>query len=85
MTIFASGPDGARARVAPLFDALGRRTVWVGPAGAGSRLKVVNNTWLAFETEAIAASLALARRLRLETGAVVDALGGSSRGRRRRA
>jgi 3-hydroxyisobutyrate dehydrogenase len=36
----------------------------------------VNNTWLAFATEAVAASVALARRLGLETGTVTDALGG---------
>ncbi|HMG30849.1 MAG TPA: NAD(P)-dependent oxidoreductase [Jiangellaceae bacterium] len=77
LTIFASGPDEARPRVAPLFDALGQRTIWVGAVGAGSRLKVVNNTWLAFATEAVATSLALARRLGLETQTVVDALGGS--------
>ena len=77
LTIFASGPDQARARVAPLFDALGRRTIWVGAAGAGSRLKIVNNTWLAFENEAVAASMALARRLGLETETVVRALGDS--------
>src|SRR5215203_4648465 len=46
LTIFASGPDTARQRVARLFDALGQRTFWAGPVGAGSRLKVVNNTWL---------------------------------------
>ena len=77
LTILASGPDGARSRVAPLFDALGQRTIWVGAVGAGSRLKVVNNTWLAFATEAVATSVALARRLGLETETVVDALGGS--------
>jgi 3-hydroxyisobutyrate dehydrogenase len=76
LTIFASGPDEARARLGPLFDALGQRTIWVGAVGAGSRLKVVNNTWLAFGTEAVAASVALARRLGLETDTVVDALGG---------
>src|SRR5712692_9306611 len=76
LTIFASGPDGARARVAPLFDALGQRTIWVGEAGAGSRLKLVNNTWLAFAAEAVATSVALAHRLGLETETVVDALGG---------
>ena len=76
LTIFASGPDDARPRVAPLFDALGQRTIWLGPVGTGSRLKVVNNTWLAFATEAVAASVALARRLGLETDKVVDALGG---------
>jgi 3-hydroxyisobutyrate dehydrogenase len=76
LTIFASGPDDARGRVTPLFDALGQRTIWVGPVGNGTRLKVVNNTWLAFAAEAVAASVALARRLGLETATVVDALGG---------
>ena len=76
LTIFASGPDEARPRVAPLFDALGQRTIWAGEAGAGTRLKLVNNTWLAFAAEAVATSVALARRLGLETGTVADALGG---------
>ena len=76
LTIFASGPDEARSRVNPLFDALGQRTVWVGAVGTGTRLKVVNNTWLAFTSEAIATSVALARRLGLETETVIDALGG---------
>jgi 3-hydroxyisobutyrate dehydrogenase len=78
LTIFASGPEEARSRVTPLFDALGQRTIWVGAVGDGSRLKLVNNTWLAFETEAVAASVALARRLGLETEKVVDALAGST-------
>ena len=76
LTIFASGPGEARARVAPLFNALGQRTIWVGEAGAGTRLKLVNNAWLAFAAEAVATSVALARRLGLETETVVDALDG---------
>jgi 3-hydroxyisobutyrate dehydrogenase len=75
LIIFASGPDEARPRVAPLFDALGQRTLWVGPAGAGTRLKLVNNTWLAFTNEAVAASVALARRLGLDVGTVAEAIG----------
>ncbi len=77
LTIFASGPGEARPRVTPLFDALGQRTIWVGEAGAGTRLKLVANTWLAFENEAVAASVALARRLGLTTQTVLDALGGA--------
>jgi 3-hydroxyisobutyrate dehydrogenase len=76
LTIFASGPDKARERVAPLFDALGHRTIWVGAVGAGTRLKLVNNTWLAFAAEGLATSVALARRLGLSTETLVDALGG---------
>jgi 3-hydroxyisobutyrate dehydrogenase len=75
LTIFASGPDDARPRVAPLFDALGQRTVWVGAFGAGSRLKLVNNTLLAFTAEGLAASIALAHGLGLDTDTVIDALG----------
>ena len=78
LTIFASGSDEARARVTPLFDALGQRTVWVGPVGSGTRLKLVNNTWLAFGAEAVDASVALAHQLGLETATVADALGGGT-------
>jgi 3-hydroxyisobutyrate dehydrogenase len=75
LIIFASGPDDARSRVAPLFDALGQRAIWVGAAGAGTRLKLVNNTWLAFAAEAVAASVALSRRLGLDIGTVAEAIG----------
>jgi 3-hydroxyisobutyrate dehydrogenase len=77
LTIFASGPGEVRLRVAPLFGALGQRTIWVGETGAGTRLKLVNNTWLAFANEAVSASVALAHQLGLATGTVVDALGGA--------
>jgi 3-hydroxyisobutyrate dehydrogenase len=74
LTIFASGPDDARARVTPLFNALGQRTVWVGQLGNGSRMKLVNNTLLAFKAEGLAAAIALGDRLGLDTRAMVDAL-----------
>jgi 3-hydroxyisobutyrate dehydrogenase len=78
LIIFASGPGKARTRVTPLFDALGQRTIWVGTVGTGTRLKLVNNTWLAFVADAVATSVALAHRLGIETQVVVDALHGSS-------
>jgi 3-hydroxyisobutyrate dehydrogenase len=74
LTIFASGPDDARPRVTPLFEALGQRTIWVGPVGAGSSLKLVNNTLLAFTAEGLASSIALAHRLGLDTATVIEAL-----------
>ena len=77
LTIFASGPDEARSRLDPLFDALSQRTIWVGPVGTGSRLKLVANAWLALAAEAVNTSVALARRLGLETGTVENALSGS--------
>jgi len=71
--LFRAGPLARH----PLFDALGQRTIWVGPVGAGSRLKLVNNTWVAFAAEAAASSVALAHRLGLDTETVMDALAGS--------
>ena len=77
LTIFASGPDEARPRLVPLFEALGQRTFWVGPVGAGSRLKLVANAWLALAAEAVNTSLALAVRLGLEAETVMNGLHGS--------
>ena len=77
LTIFASGPGEAHSRLDPLFDALGQRTIWVGPVGAGSRLKLVANSWLALAAEAVNTSVALARRLGLEAETVANALGGN--------
>ena len=81
LTIFAAGPGPGAPAGRSLFGALGQRTIWVGEAGAGTRAKLVNNTWLAFANEAVAASIALARPLGLEAGTVVDALGGCPPGR----
>ncbi len=71
LLIFASGPDDARSRVAPVFDAIGQRTLWLGPAGYGSRMKLVNNVLLAFTAEGVANSFALAHRLGLDSASVI--------------
>lgn len=76
LLIFASGRDEARPLVQPVFDALGQRTIWLGPAGNGSRMKLVNNVLLAFTAEGIANSLALAQRLGLRPADVADAFDG---------
>src|SRR6266851_1535329 len=51
LLILASGPDRSHDAVDAVFAALGQRTLWLGPAGAASRLKLVLNAWLAFEIE----------------------------------
>jgi 3-hydroxyisobutyrate dehydrogenase len=76
LVIFASGSEQARPVVEPVFNAIGQRTVWLGPIGAGSRMKLVNNTLLAFGAEGVANSLALARRLGLDVRSVRDAFEG---------
>jgi 3-hydroxyisobutyrate dehydrogenase len=77
LTVFASGPESVRARVAPVFDAVGQRTVWSGPVGAGSKVKLVNNMVLAFATQGLAESLGVAADLGLDLPTVLAALDGS--------
>jgi 3-hydroxyisobutyrate dehydrogenase len=77
LVVLASGPDEARERVAPVFEAVGQRTVWVGPTGAGSRLKLVNNLLLAFLAEGLAAAVALGDTLGLDRATVLNGLRGS--------
>src|SRR4051794_3262414 len=45
LLVLASGAEAAREAAAPVFEAIGRRTVWLGDAGAGSRLKLALNNW----------------------------------------
>jgi 3-hydroxyisobutyrate dehydrogenase len=72
LLILASGTPAASLE--PVFAALGRETLWLGPAGAGSAMKLILNTWLAFQTEGAAESAALAERLGVSTAALFDAL-----------
>jgi 3-hydroxyisobutyrate dehydrogenase len=74
LLILASGPHRAAETLAPVFDALGRATMWLGPAGAGSRIKLVLNTWLAFQTEGAAEAAALADQLGVPSAALFEAL-----------
>jgi 3-hydroxyisobutyrate dehydrogenase len=77
LVVLASGPEEARDVISPIFSVLGRRTLWLGPAGAGTRMKLVLNTWLAFEVEAAAEAAALASHLGIASSILSDALSGS--------
>jgi 3-hydroxyisobutyrate dehydrogenase len=80
LTVLASGPDRTRELLAPVFDALGTRTVWLGPAGAGTRAKLVLNTWLVDLVEATSEILDFARHLDLDPTAIIDVLESSPLG-----
>jgi 3-hydroxyisobutyrate dehydrogenase len=76
LLILASGPDEAQGVIDPVFSAIGRATQWSGPAGNGSRLKVLVNTWLAFLVEGAAETLALCDRFGVEHDQLASALEG---------
>jgi 3-hydroxyisobutyrate dehydrogenase len=74
LTILASGPEEVRDILNPVFGVLGRATAWMGPAGNGTRAKLVLNNWLADLTETTAETLSFARRLGLDPAQIVDLL-----------
>jgi 3-hydroxyisobutyrate dehydrogenase len=77
LLILASGPTRVAALLDPVFSVLGRETLWLGPAGTGSRMKLVLNTWLAFQVEGAAEVVALAEHLDVPARGLFDALRGN--------
>jgi 3-hydroxyisobutyrate dehydrogenase len=78
LVVLASGPDSVRDLVQPVFDAIGSRTVWVGEAGGGSRLKLTANAWVGTVLEGIADSMALTRDLGLDPALFLEAIAGGA-------
>jgi 3-hydroxyisobutyrate dehydrogenase len=76
LVVLASGPDEARERVEPVLDAIGSRTLWVGEAGQGTRLKLVCNSWVLTLTVGIAQSVALAEGLGVDPRSFLAAIAG---------
>jgi 3-hydroxyisobutyrate dehydrogenase len=78
LVVLASGPEEARDRVQPIFDAVGQKTMWVGEAGAGTRLKIVANSWVLTVVEGAAETFALAEGLGLDPQLLLDAIEGGT-------
>jgi 3-hydroxyisobutyrate dehydrogenase len=76
LLILASGPDGARPPLVPVFSAVGRSTVWLGEAGQGSRLKLVVNAYMSILIKGVAEAVELAGRLGIDTGKLAEAIEG---------
>lgn len=78
LVVLESGPEEARPRLAPVFEAIGQRTIRVGEAGAGSRLKLITNNWVLAVVEAAAETVALAEGLGLDPGLFFKAIEGGT-------
>ena len=76
LLILASGPPGAEAIVRPAFSAIGRKTVWLGEAGQGSRMKLVVNAYMSILIEGVAEALELASRLGIDDAKLAGVIEG---------
>jgi 3-hydroxyisobutyrate dehydrogenase len=76
LLVLASGPAAAEPTLHPVFSAIGRKTVWLGAAGQGSRMKLVVNAYLSTLIEGVAEALELASRLGIEPAALDQVIEG---------
>jgi 3-hydroxyisobutyrate dehydrogenase len=79
LLVLAAGPESTQAPLAPVFDAVGRQTVWLAEDAAGaaaSRLKLVLNSWVLAVTGGTAEAIALARALGVDPKAFLDGIAG---------
>jgi 3-hydroxyisobutyrate dehydrogenase len=76
LVVLAAGPDEARGAAQPVFDAIGTRTLWLGKAGTGSRLKLVVNSWVLALTTGAAEAVALARGLDIDPRLFLEIVSG---------
>jgi 3-hydroxyisobutyrate dehydrogenase len=80
LVVLASGPRDARERAKPVFDAVGARTVELGDAGDGTRLKVVANSWLVGLVAALGEAIALSESIGLDPRVFLDTIEGGPLG-----
>lgn len=76
LVVLASGPDDTRPMLAPVLAAIGSRTLWLGEAGTGSRLKLATNAFVVTVTASLAESMAVASALGVEPATFLDAIAG---------
>jgi 3-hydroxyisobutyrate dehydrogenase len=76
LVMLASGPEEARTRCEPVFDAIARSYVWLGTAGMGTRLKLVVNSWILCTVENVAETFILAESLGLDPRRFLEAISG---------
>ena len=81
LIVLAAGPPDVRERLAPVFDAVGARTVDLGgEPGAATRMKLVLNHWVIALVEGLAETVLLAEALDLDPQAFLDVIDGGPMG-----
>ncbi len=80
LIVLASGPEEVRDRCEPVFGAVGSKTVWLGEAGEGSRLKLVLNNWIVGLVGVLAETVAFARATSVDPARFLETIEGGPLG-----
>ncbi len=80
LIVLASGPEEVRERSERVFDAVGSKTVWLGEADEGSRLKLVVNNWIVGLLGVLAETVAFAKSIGVDPAAFLETIEGGPLG-----
>ncbi len=78
LIILGSGPEQTRERTEPLFEALGKRSLWLGEAGQGTRAKVMINSWIVGVVAVLAETITMAEALGVDPQVFFDSVEGGT-------
>jgi 2-hydroxy-3-oxopropionate reductase len=76
LSIMAGGSEEDFERARPLFEALGRTVVHVGPVGAGQVVKACNQVVVALTIEAVGEALVLGSKAGVDPATIIQVLSG---------
>ncbi|MDQ3250880.1 MAG: NAD(P)-dependent oxidoreductase [Actinomycetota bacterium] len=80
LIVLASGPEEVRERSEQVFGVVGSKTVWLGEAGEGSRLKLVANTWIVGLLGVLAETVAFAEATGVDPAKFLETIEGGPLG-----
>jgi 3-hydroxyisobutyrate dehydrogenase len=80
LIVLASGPEEVRERSEEIFSAVGSKTVWLGEAGEGSRLKLVVNNWIVGLLGVLAETVAFAQAIGVDPAKFLETTEGGPLG-----
>ena len=80
LMVLAGGPEDLRDRCQPIFEPVATKVLWVGDVGAGTRLKLVINAWLAALLAGLAEAIALAEAIDIDPRQFLAAIEGGPLG-----
>ncbi len=74
LVVYASGEDATLARLEPVFGAIGRKTMKLGPYGNGSKMKLVTNHLVAINNVAAGETMVLGMKAGLDARQVWEVI-----------
>ena len=80
LVVLASGPGDVWEKCDPIFGAIGAKTLWLGEAGAGSKLKLVVNNWIVGLLGTLAETISLARATGVDPESFLETIEGGPLG-----